>query len=65
MQRLFVMQVTRKSENGEDINDGMVVNDWVDVQNDQYRYIAIDDMGTVIIRIVISEYYACEVGWEY
>ena len=25
--------------------------------------LAIDDMGQIVIRIVISEYFACEVAW--
>lgn len=63
MQRLMVVQMMQPSENGEQQNVGMAFNDWVDVQDDQYRYIAIDDMGLVIIRIVIAEYFACEVAW--
>lgn len=63
MQRLMVMQMARLAENGEHQNIGMIVNDWVDVQDDQYRYIAIDDMGVKIIRIVIAEFYGCEVAW--
>jgi hypothetical protein len=63
MQRLLVTQITRLSENGEQLNEGMIINDWVDVQDDRYRYIAIDDMGQIVIRIVIAEYFACEVAW--
>lgn len=62
-QRLLVMQMTVPSENDEKQNVGMLVNDWIDVQDDQYRYIAIDDVGGLIIRIVIAEYFACEVVW--
>lgn len=63
LQRLLVMQLTLPNETGEKQNMGMLVNDWIDVQDDLYRYIAIDDMGYLIIRIVIAEYFACEVGW--
>ena len=63
MQRLLVTQMTLKSETGDQQNIEMLVNDWIDVQDDQYRYIAIDDMGTLVIRIVIAEYFACEVAW--
>lgn len=59
MQRLLVIQMTLKS--GETVK--MIINDWIDVQDDRYRYQAIDDMGQVIIRIVIAEYFACEVVW--
>jgi hypothetical protein len=63
MQRLMVTQMTRLSENGERQNIGMFINDWVDVQDDQYRFIAIDDIGQIVIRIVVAEYFACEVAW--
>jgi hypothetical protein len=63
MQRLLVTQMTVPSEDGGQQNIGMIINDWIDVQDDQYRYIAIDDMGSLIIRIVVAEYFACEVAW--
>lgn len=64
MQRLLLTQITLMSKNGEPHKVGLLINDWIDVQNDRYRYIAIDDMGSLIIRIVIAEYFACEVVWE-
>lgn len=63
MQRMFAAEVTLKSESGEEQKVQVVVNDWVDVQEGRYRYLAIDDINGVIIRIVISEYLACEIGW--
>lgn len=63
LQRLLVMQMAYPTETGEKQNVEMLVNDWIDVQDDHYRYIAIDDMGYLIIRIVIAEFFACEVGW--
>jgi len=62
-QRLIVMQMTIPCGTGEQQNVGMLINDWIDVQDKSYRYIAIDDMGMLIIRIVIAEFYACEVSW--
>lgn len=63
MQRILVTQMTMLNKNGGQQNVGMIINDWVDVQDDIYRYHAIDDMGMLIIRIVIAEYFACEVAW--
>ncbi|HMV08132.1 MAG TPA: hypothetical protein PK325_01105 [Cyclobacteriaceae bacterium] len=63
MQRLMVTQMAVKTEEGGQKNIEVLFNDWIDVQDDQYRYIAIDDMGTMVIRIVIAEYFACEVAW--
>lgn len=62
-QRLQVIQITRLDENGKEQDYGMLFNDWVEVQDDRYRFLAIDDMGQIVIRIVISEYFACEVAW--
>lgn len=39
------------------------ISPWIAVQPEQYRYLAIAE-GAVMIRIVISEYLACEVIWE-
>lgn len=64
MQRLLVTQLTLKSDTNGSKNIEMLINDWIDVQDYQYRFIAIDDMGTLVIRIVIAEYFACEVAWR-
>jgi hypothetical protein len=37
---------------------------WVVVQPDRYRY-AVAETGGVLVRIVLSEYLACEIVWEY
>jgi hypothetical protein len=36
---------------------------WLDVQAGRYRYFVVTE-GTVLVRIVVSEYLACEVLWE-
>lgn len=64
MQRFLVTQITRLTENGEQQNIGMIINDWIDVQDGRYRFLAIEDMGQIVIRIVIAEYFACEVAWK-
>lgn len=64
MQRLLVTQMTVQSDNGEEQNVSILINDWIDVQDDQYRFITIDDMGMLVIRIIIAEYFACEVAWK-
>lgn len=60
IQRFLVTTLT--ALDGRNIN--LIFNDWVDVQENRYRYIAIDDMGMIIIRIVIDEFFACEAIWE-
>lgn len=61
LQRLLVVQLSM--QDGK--KHSLLFNDWVDVQNDRYRYIAIDDMGRIIIRIVIDDFFGCEVVWEH
>lgn len=39
------------------------ISPWVEVQPGRYRYLAVAE-GAVLIRLVISEYLACEVIWE-
>lgn len=63
-QRILVTQVTLQSESGEQRQLGMLINDWIDVQDDRYRYLAIDNVGGIVIRIVVAEYLACEVAWR-
>jgi hypothetical protein len=63
LQRMLVTQVSLASENGDEQTLNLVVNDWVDVQDGCYRYLAIDDAGEIKIKIVIAEYLACEVTW--
>ena len=64
LQRMLVTQVTLRSASGEQSVLPLLVNDWVDVQEDLYRYLAIDDVGGLVIRIVVAEYLGCEVGWR-
>lgn len=64
IQRLLVTDLTILDENGNAKNMRLIFNDWIDVQDNRYRYIAIDDSGMIIIRIVIDEFFVCEVVWE-
>lgn len=64
LQRMLVTQVVLRSQTGEESRVGLVVNDWVDVQDGYYRYLAIDDIAGLVIRIVVTEYLACVVAWR-
>lgn len=64
MQRLLVAQFTLQSENGKTEMVGLTISDWVDVQDGRYRFHAIDYGDVVRIKLVISEYLACEVTWN-
>lgn len=63
MQRLLVAQFTLQSASGETKNTGWLINNWVEVQAGRYRYHAIDYGNAIRIKLVISEYLACEVIW--
>jgi len=41
---------------------GIIGLDWIEVQQDQYRYFVIAE-GPMMVRMVIGEYLACEVIW--
>ncbi len=61
---MLVTQLVLRSETGVKSQVGLLVNDWVEVQDGYYRYLAIDDGGGLVIRIVVAEYLACEVAWR-
>jgi hypothetical protein len=63
MQRLLVTPITLQSLSGETSTMETIINDWVDVQEGRYRYLAIDRGSGITIKIVIGEYLACEVIW--
>ena len=62
-QRIMVVQATLRSASGELITAPLIMSDWVEVQEDRYRYLAVDDAGGSMIKIVLGEYLACEVTW--
>jgi hypothetical protein len=63
IQRLLVTQVVALTPTGEQQIMNLVFNDWVEVQENRYRYIAIDDNGEIKIKVIIGEYLACEATW--
>lgn len=64
LQRAMVVEASLRSESGDEKSLRLLVNDWIDVQEGRYRYLAIDDEQGVIVRIVIAEYLACEIWWN-
>jgi hypothetical protein len=65
MQRSLVTQVIIRDQTGAELSThGLVINDWVDVQDGRYRYLAVDDVECARIRIVINEFLGCEVSWD-
>lgn len=63
-QRLFVTELTLQSSSGDMKSLNVVINDWLDVQEGRYRYIAIDHGDSIEVKIVFSEFIACEIIWD-
>ena len=64
MQRLKVAHVNLVSPSGQETYEQIILNDWIDVQPQRYRYLASDQGGVISVRMVIGEYLAAEVSWE-
>jgi len=64
MQRMKVMEAKIMSLSGKETVQNVIVNDWINVQEGYYHYLAVHDMEYIMIRIVIANYLACEVIWE-
>lgn len=64
MQRLYLTEVALVSGAGQPLNLQLILNDWVEVQSNRYRYYASEENEHVCVRIVIGEYLASEVTWE-
>jgi hypothetical protein len=63
-QRLFITPVNVMSPSGEEKTLNLLINEWIEVQEGRYRYLAIQDYNEVRIKMVIGEYLACEVTWQ-
>ena len=64
MQRLKVVDIDTVSQSGEEVRHQVILNDWVEVQPQRYRYLASDQGGLISIRLVVGDYLAAEVTWE-
>lgn len=63
-QRMVVLEATLMSPRGELVRAPVVCTLWVEVQEDRYRYLAVDDHDGITVKIVVGEYLACEVRWR-
>jgi hypothetical protein len=64
MQRMVVAQFTFADPNGVKLqNDALLVNDWLDVQEGRYRYLAYEAGSGVHVKVVIDEYLYCYANW--
>ena len=62
-QRMKVLQVEVVGPDGIKSVLNFLVNDWIDVQEGRYRYLATDQDGSIEVRMVIGDFLACEVIW--
>lgn len=65
IQRMYVVEATPDSAFDEDEITPLIINDWVDVQDGIYRYHTLQLSGGIQVKIILSEYMACTVFWEY
>ncbi|MCC7701653.1 hypothetical protein IGS59_05320 [Janthinobacterium sp. GW460P] len=63
MQRMMLLQFNW-CEMGEQRTQGMMFNDWIEVQEDRYRYHAADYGDMVRIKLVLGGYLACLAEWK-
>ncbi|MEW5930397.1 MAG: hypothetical protein AB1941_23295 [Gemmatimonadota bacterium] len=63
MQRIAVVQVQLQGPDGEISFLNFPLNDWIDVQDDRYRYFTMTTHDSINVRFVIAGYLACEVSW--
>ena len=59
LQRLLVTQV--KLQNNDSVN--LFIVDWVEVQQNRYRYLAYGDKNEIRVKIVLSDYLYCVILW--
>lgn len=65
IQRMYVVEVKLDSVLDEDEVLPLIVNDWVDVQEGVYRYHTLQLSDGIQVKIILGEYMACTVFWEY
>jgi hypothetical protein len=63
LQRAMIVQAIVATPNEDRSSLTLLVNDWVEVQEGRYRYLAVHDSNEVRIKILIRGYLACEVAW--
>lgn len=64
MQRLYILDAyIQNQDTGEIVKMPIIINKWIEVQKENYRYIAIHESDYIQIKLVIREYLACEVKW--
>lgn len=63
-QRMMVISANLTGPDGKAALPAIVMQDWQDVQEDRYSYLATDDGEEVRVRIIIGGYLACDVRWN-
>ncbi|MCP4456730.1 MAG: hypothetical protein GY816_01685, partial [Cytophagales bacterium] len=64
IQRLYITEVTLQNNEGGQEKISLVINDWVNVQENTYRYHAIHESAGILIKIIFSEFLGAEVFWK-
>ena len=61
--RSGLITVDLVSAEGNHIEVPIIMNDWLDVQDGRYRYLAYETANESVVKIVIGEYLACLIVW--
>ena len=64
VQRMQVVEMTLETASGDRKTMGFLMNDWLEVQEERYRYLVIETTEEVTIRLVIGEYLGASVTWR-
>ena len=65
LQRTMVVEITQQTPNGLKKSIPFLMNDWLEVQENRYRYLAYESKTEIGVKIVIGEYLACNITWLY
>ncbi|MEQ8577424.1 MAG: hypothetical protein RIC57_05515 [Balneola sp.] len=63
LQRTMIIEMTQQTSSGYNKTIPFLMNDWLEVQNNRYRYLVYESKNKVGVKIVIGEYLACNVMW--
>jgi len=62
-QRAIVTRFTLLNARGDESTLNFLLQDWLEVQEERYRYLAVETPTASSVKFVIGEYLACGVEW--
>ena len=62
-QRTQVIELTFQTEEEGQTKDIFLMNDWIEVQENRYKYLAFEIEAGIAVHIVIGGYLGCQIIW--